>query len=136
MNSVIGTVLRKCCIESSYFAAGPHTHRENHSLVVCRRAMLELKTVQVMTVKSFPSVHDINTIGYNTEWSQKLLLEESLREYMKASMIVEMLKSDQVEPSQKSESFQFTNHNHTVLNSFDISVGYGLKDSIKKFVHG
>ena len=35
---------------------------------------------------------DIATVGYNTEWSQELRLEESLREYVKASMVIEILQ--------------------------------------------
>ncbi|MFN8178383.1 MAG: glutamate synthase, partial [bacterium] len=36
---------------------------------------------------------DMRTVGLNAEWSQELKLEESLEEYVKGAMLVEMLRS-------------------------------------------
>ncbi len=116
-------------------AAGPHTQLAQNIILswFAGARMLELKTVQVYDKLNLsrPCI-DINTIGYNTEWSQELLLEESLREYVKASMIVEMLevRSQKSEVrSQKSGIISIheprtTNHGSRTV--FDISVGYDL----------
>ena len=84
--------------------------------------ILELKTVQIKDRLELtrPCI-DMATIGYNTEWSQELLLDESLREYVKASMVIEILKhwmflSDSSR-SYKPEQFD---------TIFDLSVGYDL----------
>jgi hypothetical protein len=35
----------------------------------------------------------MRTIGFNVEWSQELTLEQSLTEYVKTSMLIDMLKT-------------------------------------------
>jgi putative selenate reductase len=75
-------------------AAGPHTQFAQN-IVLCWLAgarIIELKTVQIndRLTLSRPCI-DMATVGYNTEWSQELRLEESLREYVKASMLIELL---------------------------------------------
>src|SRR5450830_1117028 len=53
---------------------------------------LELKTVQIHDELSIPRpCIDVQTVGYNIEWSQELKIDQSLEEYAKASMLVEML---------------------------------------------
>ncbi len=50
--------------------------------------IFELKTVQIMDRLQIPRpCIDAQTIGYNVEWSQELTLEQSLEEYVKASML-------------------------------------------------
>ncbi|HLP18262.1 MAG TPA: 4Fe-4S dicluster domain-containing protein [Bacteroidota bacterium] len=75
-------------------AAGPHTQlAQNIALSwLAGSRIIELKTVQLndRLELSRPCI-DITTIGYNTEWSQELRLEESAREYVKASMMIEIL---------------------------------------------
>ena len=75
-------------------AAGPHTQlAQNVALAWLAGArIIELKTVQVNDRLSLsrPCI-DMATVGYNTEWSQELRLEQSLAEYVKASMLVEIL---------------------------------------------
>ena len=34
---------------------------------------------------------DMQTVGYNVEWSQELSLEQSLEEYIKAAMMIRLL---------------------------------------------
>ena len=75
-------------------AAGPHTQLAQN-LALCWLAgsrILELKTVQAndALTLSRPCI-DMATLGYNTEWSQELRLADSLREYVKASMLIELL---------------------------------------------
>jgi len=75
-------------------AAGPHTQMAQNIvlswLAGCR--VFELKTVQIddRLVIPRPCI-DMATVGYNIEWSQELLLAESLEEYVKAAMLIEML---------------------------------------------
>jgi len=75
-------------------AAGPHTQLAQN-IALCWLAgarIIELKTVQIndRLMLSRPCI-DMATVGYNTEWSQELRLEDSLREYVKASMLIELL---------------------------------------------
>jgi hypothetical protein len=61
----------------------------------------------------------MRTVGFNVEWSQELTLEQSLEEYVKASMLIEMLAaSGRLELSPGFERF-----------AFDLSVGYDFAAS-------
>ncbi len=76
-------------------AAGPHTQLAQNIVLawLAGSRILELKTVQLNDrIELTRPCIDMATIGYNTEWSQELSLDESLREYVKASMIIEILK--------------------------------------------
>ena len=100
-------------------AAGPHTQLAQN-LALCWLAgsrILELKTVQIddALTLSRPCI-DMATIGYNTEWSQELRLADSLREYVKGSMLVECLEAWNVLDRGPGPS-GFV---------FDVSVGYDL----------
>ena len=54
--------------------------------------ILELKTVQANDRLTIPRpCIDAANVVYNVEWSQELRLEESLREYVKGSMLVDVL---------------------------------------------
>jgi putative selenate reductase len=105
-------------------AAGPHTQLAQNIVLswLGGSRILELKTVQINDHLELtrPCI-DMATIGYNTEWSQELLLEESLREYVKASMIIEILKQWMF-LSDSRESYQPKQFD-TIL---DLSVGYDL----------
>ena len=105
-------------------AAGPHTQLAQNIVLswLAGSRILELKTVQINDRLELtrPCI-DMATVGYNSEWSQELLLEESLREYVKASMIIEILKhwmflSDDRKPY-RAKQFD---------TIFDLSVGYDL----------
>ena len=71
-------------------AAGPHTQLAQNIALgwLAGARIFELKTIQIndRLTLSRPCI-DMATVGYNTEWSQELTLEESLREYVKASML-------------------------------------------------
>ncbi len=105
-------------------AAGPHTQlAQNIALSwLAGSRIIELKTVQIkdQLELSRPCI-DMATIGYNTEWSQELRLEESAKEYVKASMLVEILKYWLFldVPNSKFKASQFD-------TIFDVSVGYDL----------
>ena len=100
-------------------AAGPHGQlAQNIALSwLGGSRIIELKTVQILDELKIPRpCIDVANVGYNVEWSQELKLEDSLREYVKASMFLEILKAsgmlgDDVPPE-------------TV---FDMSVGYNLE---------
>ncbi len=59
---------------------------------------------------------DMQNVGYNVEWSQELTLDESLDEYVKAAMLIEILAASGRLPL--APGFDRT--------VFDLSVGYDL----------
>jgi putative selenate reductase len=80
--------------------------------------ILELKTVQINDRLAIPRpCIDATTVGYNVEWSQELRLHESLREYVKGSMLVDALRQALL-PAPAAAG-----HDATI---FDMSVGYDL----------
>lgn len=79
--------------------------------------IFELKTVQIRDRLVIPRpCIDMRTVGYNVEWSQELTLEQSLEEYVKASMLLEMLVA--------SGKLDLAPEHARVV--FDMSVGYDL----------
>ena len=102
-------------------AAGPHSQlAENIVLAWLAGArIVELKTVQVLDELEIgrPCI-DMETVGYNVEWSQELRIDQSLEEYVKASMIIEILRGwDELTPYLGPDPGP---------HIFDISVGYDL----------
>ncbi len=114
-------------------AAGPHTQMAQN-LVLCWLAggrVLELKTIQVRDRLEIPRpCIDMQTVGYNVEWSQELRLEESLEEYVKASMLIEILRASGGLPLE-------TGFDRTL---FELSVGYDLSglrsEAVRAFLGG
>jgi putative selenate reductase len=114
-------------------AAGPHTQLAQNIVLsfLGGARIFELKTVQVLDALRIPRpCIDVQTIGYNVEWSQELTLEQSLEEYVKASMLIEMLVASGalgLEPGFRDFVF-------------DMSVGYDLAgisgDRVQAFVRG
>ncbi len=109
-------------------AAGPQTQlAQNIALSWLAGArIIELKTVQVndqITVNC-PCI-DISNVGYNVEWSQELRLEESLKEYVKASMLIEIIKAANLLGTHDQTLGATVSHpaSDTI---FDISIGYDL----------
>lgn len=102
-------------------AAGPHSQlAENIVLAWLGGArIVELKTVQILDELdiSRPCI-DVETIGFNVEWSQELQIPQSLEEYVKAWMIVEILRGwEELTPYLGKDPGPHV---------FDISVGYDL----------
>ncbi|MBI3195174.1 MAG: glutamate synthase, partial [Ignavibacteriae bacterium] len=112
-------------------AAGPHTQLAQNIVLswLAGARILELKTVQIKDELQLtrPCI-DMATVGYNTEWSQELRLDESLREYVKASMIIDMLKQSlQVTGyGLQVSGITLETENRKLETVFDISVGYDL----------
>ena len=111
-------------------AAGPQTQLAQNIVLswLAGGRVMELKTVQVKDDLVIPRpCIDMQTVGFNVEWSQELSLEQSLEEYVKAAMLVEMLKA-----SGFAEGFGDT--------VFDMSVGYDLagirSERVRAFLAG
>jgi putative selenate reductase len=97
-------------------AAGPHTQMAQNIVLawLAGGRFIELKTVQIKDDLDIPRpCIDMQTVGFNVEWSQELKLAQSLEEYVKASMLIEMLQA-----SGMAAGCQDT--------VFDMSVGYDL----------
>jgi putative selenate reductase len=102
-------------------AAGPHGQMAQNVLLswLAGGRFLELKTVQVDDRLAIPRpCIDMETVGYNVEWSQELRLAESLREYVKGSMLIDVARAEGLlgRPDDPARD-------DTVL---DLSVGYDL----------
>ncbi|HSJ84454.1 MAG TPA: 4Fe-4S dicluster domain-containing protein [Acidimicrobiia bacterium] len=102
-------------------AAGPHTQMAQNIVLAWLGGarIMELKTVQVLDELeiSRPCI-DMETVGYNVEWSQELKIRQSLEEYVKAWMMIEILRGwPELEPHLGADPGP---------HIFDISVGYDL----------
>jgi putative selenate reductase len=94
--------------------------------------IVELKTIQVDDELSIPRpCIDVQTVGYNVEWSQELRIDQSLEEYAKASMLVEMLAASgklRLAPAAAAPTI------------YDMSVGYDLagitSERVQAFIRG
>jgi len=78
-------------------AAGPHGQMAQNILLswLAGARFIELKTVQVNDRLTIPRpCIDMETVGYNVEWSQELRLAESLREYVKGSMLIDVARAE------------------------------------------
>lgn len=102
-------------------AAGPHTQMAQNIVLAWLGGarIMELKTVQILDDLDIgrPCI-DMETVGYNIEWSQELAIEQSLEEYVKGWMMIEILRRWQ----------ELTPHlgDDPGPHVFDISVGYDL----------
>ncbi|MCC6998588.1 MAG: glutamate synthase [Deltaproteobacteria bacterium] len=75
-------------------AAGPQSQLAQNLVLsfLGGARIFELKTVQILDRLKIPRpCIDLSSVGYNVEWSQELTLEESLEEYVKGSMLIELL---------------------------------------------
>lgn len=111
-------------------AAGPHTQLAQNIVLswLAGGRVIELKTVQVLdSLEIARPCIDMETVGFNIEWSQELSLEQSLEEYVKAAMLIEMAKAEGLAPGLDD----------TVI---DMSVGYDLagirSDKVRAFFAG
>jgi putative selenate reductase len=114
-------------------AAGPHSQLAQNIVLsfLAGGRIFELKTVQIQDRLQIPRpCIDAQTIGYNVEWSQELTLEQSLEEYVKASMLVDIL----VASGRLALAPGFERR------VFDMSVGYDLagiqSERVQAFLRG
>ena len=102
-------------------AAGPHSQMAQNIVLAWLGGarLFELKTVQVLDELEIarPCI-DMQTIGYNIEWSQELLVHQSVEEYVKAWMVIDLLR--RWEPIREFVGDDPGPH------VFDMSVGYDL----------
>lgn len=111
-------------------AAGPQTQLAQNiiSAWLCGARYIELKTIQTLDELNIskPCI-DMQDEGYNCEWSQELKINQSYQEYLKAWVIIHMLK----------HMFRW-NNNGGIGTIFNMSVGYNfegiLKDNVQWFL--
>lgn len=116
-------------------AAGPHDQLAQNIVLAWLGGsrIIELKTVQVLDelVINRPCI-DATNIGFNIEWSQELKLQQSLHEYAKASMMIEILREENAlgvaDPAALPPGF------YDIV--YDLSVGYDLKGIETQAVSG
>jgi len=114
-------------------AAGPNTQLAQNIVLawLAGGRVMELKTVQINDRLTIPRpCIDMQTVGYNVEWSQELTLEESLEEYVKAAMLIRILEAS-------GRLALAPGFGRTV---FDMSVGYDLagirSERVQAFIRG
>ncbi len=98
-------------------AAGPHSQLTQNIIIswLMGARYIELKTVQTLdSIEVAKPCIDMQRDGYNCEWSQELTLDQSAEEYVKAWILLHLLKKlrgmDESEPG----------------FIFNLSVGYDL----------
>ena len=114
-------------------AAGPQSQMAQNLVLswLGGSRILELKTVQILDELDIPRpCIDMHNVGYNVEWSQELKLEQSLEEYVKGSMLIDMLVASGKLPMQPGFA--------DVV--YDMSVGYDLAgirtERVQEFMRG
>ncbi len=113
-------------------ASGPHTQLAQNIVTswLAGSRIIELKTIQINDELdiSKPCI-DASDICFNVEFSQELNLDQSLREYVKAHMIIEILKKEGI------INF-YPNSTDTI---FELSIGYNLegitKNKIRNYIN-
>jgi putative selenate reductase len=114
-------------------AAGPQSQLAQNIVLswLSGARIIELKTVQILDQLKIPRpCIDMQTIGFNVEWSQELRLEQSLEEYVKGSMLIDILQASGQLPLAAGYGDAI----------FDMSVGYdlaGIKSArVDAFIRG
>ena len=112
-------------------ASGPQTQMAQNIVLswLGGSRIMELKTVQILDELEIPRpCIDMQTVGYNVEWSQELRIEQSLHEYVKGAMLIEILHA--------SGKLDLAKNFGDVL--YDMSVGYDLagiqSDKVRRFI--
>jgi putative selenate reductase len=98
-------------------AAGPHTQMAQNIIAgwLCGARYIELKTIQTLDeIEVSKPCIDISDEGYNCEWSQELKIKQSFEEYLKAWIIIHILRHE----------LDFPVELGTIFN---MSVGYDMK---------
>lgn len=95
--------------------------------------IIEMKTIQILDelVINWPCI-DATNIGFNIEWSQELKLHETLQEYVKASMIIDILQEENAIGVPDTAALP----PDLYATIFDLSIGYDLKGIESKSVTG
>ena len=114
-------------------AAGPHTQLAQNIVLswLAGGRVIELKTVQVLDRLTIPRpCIDAREGALNCEWSQELTLPESLDEYVKAALLIALVRA-------RGVAKVLPGFTDTV---FDASVGYDLagvrSEAVTRFLTG
>ena len=114
-------------------AAGPQSQLAQNIVLawLAGGRVIELKTVQINDRLTIPRpCIDMQTVGFNVEWSQELRLEQSLEEYVKGAMLIRMLEAS-------GAVALAPGFGRTV---YDMSVGYDLagirSEGVQTFIRG
>lgn len=103
-------------------SAGPHTQLA-HNIVLAwltGARMIELKTLSDTKKQVFPTPHlDTQNLGFNLERSPEISVEAAVQEYVKAWMLIEMIKQTEF----LGEDFS----RQSCDTIFNLSVGYDYK---------
>lgn len=105
-------------------AAGPHTQMAQNIIAgwLCGARYIELKTIQTLDkIEVSKPCIDISDEGYNCEWSQELKIKQSYEEYLKAWVIIHILRKE----------LGHTGESGTVFN---MSVGYDMAGILQENV--
>jgi putative selenate reductase len=115
-------------------AAGPQSQLAQNIVLswLGGSRIMELKTVQLQDDLVIPRpCIDATNVGYNIEWSQELKVRQSLEEYAKAWMLLDILREAGV-------TAELSEHRPHTL--FDLSVGYDLagirNPKVSDFIRG
>ncbi|MDA3863186.1 MAG: putative selenate reductase subunit YgfK, partial [Deltaproteobacteria bacterium] len=111
-------------------AAGPQTQLAQNIIAawLAGARFIELKTVQTLDeIEVAKPCIDMEDEGYNCEWSQELKLQQSFEEYLKAWIIIHVLR----------HKFGHVTREKNLGTVFNMSVGYSLEgilnDNVQKF---
>lgn len=105
-------------------AAGPHTQMAQNIIAgwLCGARYIELKTIQTLDeIEVSKPCIDISDEGYNCEWSQELKIKQSFEEYLKAWIIIHILRHE-------------LNYPVDLGTVFNMSVGYDMKGILNENV--
>jgi putative selenate reductase len=125
-------------------AAGPHTQMAQNIVLAWLGGsrIMELKTVQIDDHLTIPRpCIDATNVGYNVEFSQELLLEQSLEEYVKAWMLIRMLEeAETLGVPRRKRATPPDAQPHFYDCIFDLSCGYNLagisSPKVQGFIRG
>ena len=122
-------------------ASGPQTQMAQNLVLswLAGSRIMELKTVQILDRLEIPRpCIDVRNIGFNVEWSQELLVDESLDQYVQGAMLIHMLRNA---PEEFGNPFGAVDLSGTAGETiYDMSIGYDLKgiksDKVCRFIRG
>lgn len=103
-------------------SAGPHTQLAQNIVLswLTGARIIELKTLSDTKNKVFPTPYvDTQNLGFNLERSSEISVEEAVREYVKAWMLIEMIKHAEFLGEEFSK--------HSCDTIFELSLGYDYK---------
>ena len=130
-----------CAANASGPASGPQSQMAQNLVLsfLAGGRIMELKTVQINDRLTIPRpCIDAANVGYNIEWSQELLVEQSLDQYVQGSMLIHMLAH---QPDVFGNPFGTVDMRGEARGTiYDMSLGYNLagiqSDKVRRFIEG